>query len=106
MRNVKFGRLLIPGAPVTYHWAVCVGGDWYEVAGISKDDKNGPNVINVTRHSHASKAGAGSLGGELVGEVGGGWLDASDVPQHFMAIYITGVLVYLKVETRRLLRNI
>ena len=68
-RNVKFGRKPLPGGPIAYHWAVGVGRDWYEVAGVSKGNKG--NAISVARDSHCSNQGAGALGGELVGEVCG-----------------------------------
>jgi hypothetical protein len=66
-RTIKLGRkaAVLPAL----HWAVKVGPIWYEIVGKGADngEKGGPNEVR-RNYGEAAESGAGSLGGEIVGQ--------------------------------------
>mmetsp|Transcript_58522 Transcript_58522/g.164080 ORF Transcript_58522/g.164080 Transcript_58522/m.164080 type:complete len:243 (+) Transcript_58522:70-798(+) len=62
MPLVVLGRKIL--APFASHWALKVGGVWYELMGASKKDDNAKNEVSRRRGSKCSELGASpSLGG-------------------------------------------
>ena len=66
-RTIKLGRKAAIWPAL--HWAVKVGPVWYEIVGKGANNhvKGGPNAVRRNYGSEA-ESGAGSLGGEIVGE--------------------------------------
>jgi hypothetical protein len=71
LRTIKLGRK--SAGVLAKHWAIKVGDTWYELAGKGANVGNGdgdsdvPNVV-IQGKGLAAPSGAGSLGGQIVGE--------------------------------------
>jgi hypothetical protein len=66
-RTIKLGRKPVVW-PVASHWAIKVGGTWYEIEKSSQKDEHGHRNLVIRSCSDQAASSAGSLGGEIVGE--------------------------------------